>query len=877
MAQEPAGTLHPQSFISPESRYGLLRAATPDRTVWLYGRIPWSGPLTDGANNERRAATNRHLTSFFDGLAGLVTVAGMKYRSMLRGQYREFHLLTAAMPVPFDIPPAQWRTDLGRYLLRNFTDVRFRNQKQFAVIGVPLQIGRLRKMNGRRLTRMERFMFTWDKFSFSRANGMAMFEEYLDDAERIENIMLASGIEPFSRMDPEDRENLISDMQSWWVSRAHATYLPVMYENDHMHLFDDVNVCRTAQNLYDDNVPCSEWNIPGSYLASVCFAQKTKFQEMPADNVMSQWIARLMDVGTAGGGNSVGVSVRGIVEPSDVTSDQIRRNGHALDDSIRERYKHDHEASDEMIELKDSIDYQRSVYRYEDSMPPTLINLSISVLAAGKDPRGAVESLKCVPQITFMNPTTSYEQMMGFKSMQACSPIRMSPYERELTAPTVAGAGAGSFARAGDPWGALLGQTEANRQNVYISNTATQDKDKRPAFIIVGTTGSGKTMALISLIGQFSMIDARDRPGEKIPVILIDPKEGSDYEDYVLALGGKSLSIDSDIANGEFDTFNVMPSYEQAKETTTIMLSNILGPEHGGAVLELTLPAMLDFGHEHGAKSTGVAIEMAYQAYMRAKQAGQSVRGLNDNVPMVRNTVFEAVAHNQLLRIIIGTSQETKPLKAAQGLTYIKAGRRSLVPSKDADQTMTGRIQRWVLRMITMGAGTAVSGRDGIVAIDEAWMLMGDNVSVIDDWMRTARQRRFAPYLASQKVQEFVDAGMVGGISRALLLSLTDPREEDGVTSPARAALRLMEVNDTSGMLVHRMPIESEKDNGEPNWESLQRLKRNGRTIRGSVGYFVDGSNPPVPVEITIPDQILKKIDNNALAAIRRQRQGKAA
>ena len=105
----PRGNFYrPESFISPASEYGLLRSATPDRTVWLYARIPWSTALLDGANDRKRNDAAQQLMAFFDGLANQVTVAGMRYRYMLQSEYREFHLLTGSMPVRYS-PPASMR------------------------------------------------------------------------------------------------------------------------------------------------------------------------------------------------------------------------------------------------------------------------------------------------------------------------------------------------------------------------------------------------------------------------------------------------------------------------------------------------------------------------------------------------------------------------------------------------------------------------------------------------------------------------------------------------------------------------------------------------------------------------------------------------
>ena len=108
-------------------------------------------------------------------------------------------------------------------------------------------------------------------------------------------------------------------------------------------------------------------------------------------------------------------------------------------------------------------------------MPPSIIDLSVATCVAGNE-QMAIDALGCIPNIEFVNLTTASEQLMAFKSMQACSNVRMTPYEIHWAATCVAGGGVSSFAKAGDRDGALVGLSEANRQPVYIGTTTVQDK-----------------------------------------------------------------------------------------------------------------------------------------------------------------------------------------------------------------------------------------------------------------------------------------------------------------------------------------------------------------------------------------------------------------
>lgn len=861
----------PESFISPASEYGLLRAATPDRTVWLWANIPWSAALIDGANDSKRREVADQIMAFFDGLAAQVTVAGMRYRSLLKSEYREFHLLAGSMPVPYAAPSLMRDEPLGEY--QNYYYRGMKTRKQFAVIGVPLNLaGSGRHPRGETL--MQRGMKSLDRMSYSIANGCPMFEEYLPDAHIIERIMLNAGLEPFSVMESQERERLVSMMETWWVSRANASALPIIAENDHLHFFPDADVCRNAKKLYDQEVDCADWNIPNEYPASVCFARSSEFTQSAISDPSNLWLARLLEVGNAGGANAVGVSIRGRVEPSKVTADQIRRNSRTIDEAIKDRYEKNHEATGDMKEIQRLLDYKKSIYESPD-MPPTILDLSVAACVAGNS-QMAVDSLSRIPRLEFTNLTTANEQLMAFKSMQACSPIRMTPYEMHWSATCITGAGASSFARAGDDWGALVGMTEANRQPVYVGTTTVQDQDRAPGIVITGRTGSGKSMLLVSLFIQWSKI--RSREGGFTPCILINPKRGDDFEDATRAAGGQVIRVDSDLSDGMFDPFMVMDNADRAKEMSAIMLSDILHPNSDDASLEIAIAAMLTYGIQHGAKVTGTAIAKAAHDYAQTMKGGGDIDALNlpDNCLDVYRQIRIALKSFQSMRLIFGMSDDIDPLRTSQNLTLINAGNRSLIPEAGSENTATGRLQQWMLRMIVLGAGASIAGRDGMVGVDEAWVLGGKGKGAsrtVEEWMRTARSRRFTPVFSSQKTQEFIDAGMNGGVSRGFILSLDDPPEVDGNVSLAKAAERFLHVEDSSGQMRRRMALDDTKDNKEPQWASLRRLvKKNGKTVRGAVAYFIDGSKQPVPVEIVIPPDLLKEISTTATDKIAREK-----
>lgn len=142
----------------------------------------------------------------------------------------------------------------------------------------------------------------------------------------------------------------------------------------------------------------------------------------------------------------------------------------------------------------------------------------------------AVDSLQNIQNFEFTNLTTANEQLMAFKSMQACSPVRMTPYEIHWSATCVAGGGVSSFAKAGDDTGALVGLTEATGNPFTWALPPCRIRIPDRAFWSSVKPVPGKSMLLVSLFLQWMLIDSRSGKG-KTPCILVNPKEGNDFED----------------------------------------------------------------------------------------------------------------------------------------------------------------------------------------------------------------------------------------------------------------------------------------------------------------------------------------------------------
>lgn len=861
--------LNPINFIDPIHQYGLLRATTPDRSVYLVGKLVGGMPLLDGASDMQRSQAASTMMNFFDGLASLVPLGAMKYRNMYKSDYRRFKILGTGMPHPYQAPPQMRGTELGRFLNQNFRNYMY--QKQSIYFAVPLHEKKRKDGNEPIHTKNNIIKYAeqgaryvarkLDSFASVIANGGLPFEDYLDDAELIAGIMSSAGILPFTELSANEINKEIDNMRAWWVASTHNTQIPVMYEDDHLHAFPNKETALHAKKLFDEGVDCHEWNIPQELPISLLSAQSTEYSENKIMNVANEWVARLMAVYNAGGVNAVGFCIQGLVEPAKITQAQIVRNTRSVDEMIARRMKRNQEPTGDMNEISRRLNYKRSIYENKD-MPPTLIDMSVTVAVAG-DAEQAMKSVARLSDMTFKPTEQSEYQRQLFQSMQICSPVQYSPYNLEWSSTMVAGAGLASFTSVGDSQGALLGFTELNRQPVYLSPTLAQDEDRKPFTIIVARTGAGKTMTQMMLALQYARI--RTRAGIFTPVRLINFKQGSDFTNAILNRGGKVYNLDNDIADGTFDPLRVVDPID-AKNMSVTMLTSIMGADKN---TETSLMSIIDYGIQHGKTTTGTALQAAYQNYINGNSAN-----LPDNTQQICEMILRYAKVNDLFRLIFGMSEDSPHLNMDEGLSLIQVGKRDIMPSEDeSDTSMTQKIKQWVMRLIILGVGNTVRGKDGVVIIDEAWAALGSGAgTIVDQWGRLAREQRMNFIFGSQKAREFIEAKLEGAVQRVLIMAMDDRSESNGNVSQAREALRLAAIDDSDNAILSRMPLDDtvggdNEHQGQPNWRSLRALREPGtrRVIRGAIGYLKDGDKPPVAVEITVPEGILKDISTTAI------------
>jgi hypothetical protein len=258
----------------------------------------------------------------------------------------------------------------------------------------------------------------------------------------------------------------------------------------------------------------------------------------------AQWASSLIESG------AVCVSIRGKLEPASVTRSELRRGKKKFTDDVNERYQQNKMARGEQEELLGELDELERYYA--TGGPATLMECSTVVVSSGVQGRNGYDMSEFAPDSSLVISTMVSRQNSALAETWLASPVRANPYLHDLPTITLAASGLAGLSTVGDRDGALLGFTETDRQPAYMSPTAAADEDSLPIAVVVGQSGSGKSVTMLYVADQFAkIINSR---GERTPVIIIDPKMGSDHSAVVEAAGGSVASLDDLLSSdGVFD------------------------------------------------------------------------------------------------------------------------------------------------------------------------------------------------------------------------------------------------------------------------------------------------------------------------------------
>lgn len=799
------------------SRRGDLAIGT-DGSVWLYRSVAMA-PIVDAVTPDDALIAMEPLTTAVAELAGLAQQRAGR-RSASKGSYREIHLLLTNIPRRFAPPPSH---PLFGFLTSSFP-VRAVDRR-VCLFGVKL----ISRITGGSLKDAV------DSVVTTLASGAAPLSDYERDADTVGAILSRSGMS-----EPSPDEFAIAN--AWWNNGVFPDTTMLVHP-DHIHVFSSPDAARAAAAVGEER--CAEWPEIDSHM-TLTMGSVAGFDELPfvdATDPLARWASALIDQGAAA------ISIRSLVEPAVLTRNELRRRRKQYIDDLNERAgagKMNRSEQDEMLARLTDVESA-----YAIGGPPTLHDCSTLVAFAGSDESGGYNLTDVGRDIGLTIWTMHHRQDAAMRETMLCSSHRANPYLHDLPVQTVTASGISSLSIVGDRTGALAGFTERDRQPAWLSPTAAASADGLPMCLCAGQTGSGKTMFMLWVADQMSRIPSPQ--GGRTPVVIIDPKQGSDHSLAVKSSGGTVYSIDSlATSDGVLDPMRFSRNLETGVELAGSMLMGINPWGDHRANYEVPLMVALSYGAKRGATCIGQALMMARDETDAPREMVQRVLDLAESSPM--------------FRACVGIDPSVEPLKVSEGITLIKVGEgRFNLPEPGADErsiTQPQRISLALIRMCVFGSSMAVAGRSGVVMLDEAWIFLGAGRSQVEELGRLARSQGVLPMLFTQRVTDALGAGLAGYISRGFILPMQDPDE-------ARAACELFRIAPTE----ERMRRITARDaiggvggdgTGSPNWDSMRALRdKQGRVLRGSVAIYADLSGRAVPVEIVIPPEFFARASTN--------------
>lgn len=788
-------------------RAGDGRLVAVDGSVWLYRKVPMA-PVAEAKSGDRAVMAGAPIHRAFEEVAALNPYRGNR-RNMVKGSYRDTHLLLVNVPTLYQPQPGP----IQGYLSDQFPDTVI--DSRILIFGVKLQptvgSGTLRS--------------AFDSVAETFVSGGTPMSDYDRDFAQVDEALTRSGLSALSASD-------LRLANAWW---NHGTFpdTPTLFHADHMHIFDSATAVGLATSAGAEN--CTEWPaIPGAHALTFASVQEIDLPYVDARSTTAMWVVPLIQSGAAV------ISARAKVEPSKITREELRRQRKGYMDDLNARFKEGKMDRAELDTKLQELGDVEAIYA-DGSGPVTLMDSSVLV---GFD--GYVPDLSQVstPQITLN--TMLYRQQQAWAETMICSGRRANPNLHDLPATVMAYSGMPGLSTVGDREGALVGFTEGDRQPALLSPVAIAQEDTYPLCVVAAASGAGKSMLMLWLADQYA------RMGR--PVVIIDPKSGSDHSSAVRSSGGQVASLDDLLsADGVLDPMRFAITAADGIEMATSMLLTV--NPFGDRKLEFEVPliAALNYGVSAGANCIGQALQLAHEAG-------------NANTEMVR-AVFNYANASPMFRAMVGFDPATVGLRISDGITLIKVGNAHLnLPSPGTTSPdLSQRTAVALVRMMIFGSATALSGRDGVILQDEAWTVLNSDPKEVERLGRLARSQRVLPILFSQDISGAVRAGLKGFISRGFIGPIGDEVE-------AIAAMDLFGIEPTAERL-ERITASATMDSygtdefAVPNWNSMKALRdpRTREVVRGSVWLYSDLAGRVIPVEVVIPPAFLALASTNSV------------
>lgn len=796
--------------------------------VWLYGKVP-TAPVSNARDSDRRMEAYQPLFDVMNQIADETPRSALKRRSVTKNNYRNIHILRTNVPKTWHadvVAPRDRRTGqdtLNQWLNASLPETTVK--ESILALGVQLTPS----------TTSTGLKGALNSVHFTLMEGGTPLADYERDLEKVKRIFDRAGVTSLTGSE-------IASLDSWWNPGRNPDVVTLDHP-DHLHVIRDKRTTRIIRDLEEKGVDCEDWpaDLKDSAdqeagQAVVSFGSisdlNLKFVDPVEDYGLANWAIPLL------GARALAVSIRGQIEPADITGEELRRNKRNYRNDIEERVKQNKMERPEQEAKVDLLGRVEGVYANARGTP-TLISASGLVAFDGK-----VEDWDTVVRSAAEMQAMEHRQSKAWAEMMICSMRNSNPNLMDMPIQNIACSGINDVSKIGDKFGILRGFTELDKQPAYYNvEAAYGEEDAAPMSANIGSSGSGKTLLM-----QWEMFQTDQM---NYPQIVVDPKSKSDLTPVVEAMpNGRVYSLD-ELAkyDGIFDAIKFAPNPDVAVEfaLATITALNPYGSDRDMAAAEPDLIQALRYGMGQGHRSTLTALKRATQDGKLASHHVEQIEKLSTSSPM-----FSA---------LVGHTDEGEGLGAYEGTTLIKVGDQELnLP--DPGTPASGLIQRVnlaLVRNIVFASAMALNKRKGVLRLDEAWVFTSSSPKELERLGRLARSQTIDVQLYTQRISDALDANLQNYLTRGLILHVRDHIE-------AAAACKVFNLEADEGRIGRiRAAGTLDNDSASPNWNSLKALKdpQTREVIRGAVGLYVDIHGRVVPVEIRVPPRFLKLASTN--------------
>ena len=292
---------------------GFVR--TVDGAAWLYTQLPAQPPVRDAANWTDRERNARPLLTLLPRIAELTPHIPFAGRKAMKGFYREIHILAVSTPEPF-VPSGKLDMASRIRLQREYDNTAVHDR--FTLIGVRLATGGGKE----RRNIWRRMLGALNTITSLDALGIVEDSAFDHDRDTITQLFQDAGCTIPSNA-------MMRRALAWWRTDRKPEIVPVMVEHEHMHTFPDYESCRRAARFFDLGGDCRTWrdHNPYSYPMTIVSLGALPFEGQDEREVQdSDWAASLLAQGRGGGQGALCLSVRGLLEPGDMSREQIDKD-----------------------------------------------------------------------------------------------------------------------------------------------------------------------------------------------------------------------------------------------------------------------------------------------------------------------------------------------------------------------------------------------------------------------------------------------------------------------------------------------------------------------------------------------------------------------